>query len=52
VRNLIYLAGAVLLAMPLVWVALRSRRVAFDVEPVSRHWLAERQKVTEENEAA
>ena len=47
VQNWIYLAGAVLLVIPLVWVALRARRVTLDIEPVSQHWLAERKRITE-----
>ena len=45
---LIVVVVAVLLAIPLVWVARRARRTSFDIEPVSRHWLEEQKRMSGE----
>ncbi|HEX6065877.1 MAG TPA: hypothetical protein VFZ04_16710 [Longimicrobiales bacterium] len=44
----IFVAVAALLAIPLAWVALRSRETTFDIEPVSRHWLEEQKRMSGE----
>jgi heme O synthase-like polyprenyltransferase len=43
-QNWIYVAVAALLAIPLAWMALRSREATFDIEPVSRQWLEEQKR--------
>ena len=44
----ILVVAATLLAIPLLWIALRSRATRFDIEPVSRHWLEEQKRMSGE----
>ena len=39
-----YIAGAVVMTLLFVWLALSRRPGTLDVEPVSPHWLAENKR--------
>lgn len=40
----LYVAGAVVVTLVFVWLALSRRPATLDVEPVSSHWLAENKR--------
>jgi hypothetical protein len=47
-QNWMLLVAAALLAIPCAWIALRTREAAFDIEPLSRHWLEEQKRIRDE----
>ncbi len=51
-RDWLYVAGMVLVAIPLVWLAIRGRRLTADLDPVSPHWLAEQKRANEDDAQA